>query len=74
MAEQRHDIDPYWHWVASRRAHDNPRGDFIRDTRDLLHAGGNPHVRIVSACTEARREHELMIRQYKRATGRTYGY
>ena len=23
----------FWVWVASRHAHDNPRGNFIRDTR-----------------------------------------
>ena len=23
-------------WVCRRKAHDNPRGDFIRDTRDLV--------------------------------------
>lgn len=25
----------FWNWVVNRRATDNPRGDFIRDTRSL---------------------------------------
>ena len=33
------DWDAFFQWVATRRAHDNPRGDFIDDTRTLLKLG-----------------------------------
>ena len=36
----------YWNWVISRRAHNNPRGDFIKDTRDALADGSDPNVEI----------------------------
>ena len=64
--------DPFWQWVASRRAGENPRGDFIRDTRDFLGAGGDPEERIATACPEARDEYERLQRQYAAAhqTGR----
>ena len=29
----------FFRWVATRRAHQNPRGDFIRDTRYLVENG-----------------------------------
>lgn len=32
----------FWIFVASRRAHDNPRGDFIRDTRAGILMGETP--------------------------------
>ncbi|MXZ72413.1 MAG: hypothetical protein F4Z04_13050 [Acidobacteria bacterium] len=59
--------DPFWQWVASRRAGANLRGDFIRDTRNLLDAGGNPEERIVMACPEAQVEYERLQRQYEAA-------
>lgn len=55
----------FWAWVASRRAHQDPRGDFIRDTRDLLAAGIDPSTRIGRACGEARREHEKLRREWE---------
>ena len=30
------DNSEYWEWVVSRKAYDNPRGDFIRDSRDVI--------------------------------------
>ena len=35
------DLDPFWQWVAMKQARENPRGDFIRDTRVLIHVGKN---------------------------------
>ena len=32
----------FYKWVATLRAHDNPRGDYIRDTRGGLEAGLAP--------------------------------
>lgn len=56
--------DPFWRWVVSRKAGDDPRGDFIRDTRDLLNNGGDPEPRIATACPEAQAEYERLRRQY----------
>ena len=56
----------FWDWVGSRRAHDNPRGDFIRDTRDLLNAGVHPGERLMMACQPVRAEYERLQRQYER--------
>lgn len=36
----------FWKWVCARKAHDNPRGDFIRDTRDLMKMGIDPETRL----------------------------
>lgn len=47
------EIESFWSWVCSRRAHDNPRGDLIRDTRCLVGAGVDPSTRLISACSEA---------------------
>ena len=58
--------DSFWEWVASRNAGDNPRGDFIRDTRTLLAAGSDLNVRIVSACAEAREEYEKLKKRWQR--------
>ena len=59
------DTDAFYAWVASRRAGDNPRGDFIRDTRRILEVGRrNPACDILLACDEAIREHDKMMRQY----------
>ena len=35
--------EDFWNWVASRRAHDNPRGDFIRDTSRVLSLNKSPN-------------------------------
>ena len=56
----------FWEWVCTRRAHDNPQGDFIRDTRDLLNRGKDPDAHIVSACSEARVEHYKLKREWER--------
>ena len=47
----------FWHWVCNRKAGDNPRGDFIRDTRDLLEAGEeSPDGKLFTASTEVIQE------------------
>ena len=44
----------FWNWVCNRQAGDNPRGDFIRDTRDLLRVGrDSPDEVLESACAKA---------------------
>ena len=44
----------FWEWVAERGAHDNPRGDFIRDTQHTLRAGREPQI--CNMCREAQVE------------------
>ena len=43
------DLAPFWQWVAMKQARENPRGDFIRDTRVLIHVGKDPGVRMMQA-------------------------
>ena len=59
------DLAPFWQWVAMKQARENPRGDFIRDTRLLIHVGKNPGSRLWSACEEARREYRKLCRQWE---------
>ena len=65
------EIDSFWTWVCTRRAHDNPRGDFIRDTRCLVGTGVGPNTRLAGACPEAREEHDRLRRQYEGFAGNT---
>ena len=54
----------FWSWVGGRNAGDNPRGDFIRDTKSLLDAGINPDTRLDRAVERAEEEHDLLWRRY----------
>ena len=58
------EIDPLWTWVCARRAHDNPRGDFIRDTRDLVRIGIDPSTQEAAMCWEAERQYGRLRREY----------
>lgn len=40
------DKPAFWKWVCRRKAHDNPRGHFIRDTRNLVRIGIDPASRL----------------------------
>ena len=66
----------FYEWVTTRRAGDNPRGDFIRDTRCVFQAGEREsrergesrcESRIGGACREAKHERDLLKREYDRA-------
>ena len=57
-------LSPFWRWVCSRHAYDNPRGDFIRETRDLVRMGIDPETRIDSACNEALQEYSRLSSAY----------
>ena len=59
--------DKFWRWVCSRPAHDTPRGDFIRDTRDLIDMDISPGSRMHRACEEATREYRALCRQWDNA-------
>lgn len=58
----------FWQWVCQRRAFDNPRGDFIRDTRDLVDAGIDPETRIhrLRSNPEAERQYRRLLKGYQR--------
>lgn len=67
------DWDAFYSWVAARRANDNPRGDFIEDTRDLLRAGltgRECRTRLLNGCPEAMAEAVKLAREYRRAMRR----
>ena len=57
-------------WVCTRRAGDNPRGDFIRDTRVVVDAGraSDEEIegRMYSGCREAVDEYRRLRLQYDR--------
>ena len=57
----------FWKWVTERKAHDNPRGDFIRDTRDILKAGNDPNKSLRFACEKAIEEYDALLKQWKRS-------
>ena len=48
-----------------KQPRENPRGDFIRDTRVLIHVGKNQGSHLWSACDEARREYRKLCRQWE---------
>ena len=55
----------FWAWVGRRRAGDNPRGDFIRDTQDALSRGLNPDALLNHIVNErAEQEDDLLWRRY----------
>ncbi len=61
----------FWAWVASRCPGVNPRGDFIRDTRDILNSiypdMRNPDNAIMKACAGADAEYRMLQREWKRS-------
>ena len=60
-AETPFQTDDFWHWVAALDDGDDPRGDFIRDTRWLLENDLSPGTRTGRAAQPARHEHHLLI-------------
>ena len=57
----------FWEWVCNRRAHDNPRGDFVRDTRYLMECARDPNEHLWGPGTwEAREEYRKLVQQYQR--------
>ena len=61
--------DPgFWGFVAATPVTDDPRGDFIADTRVLLSCRKDPSGRIAgNACHEARVEYRLLRTEYETA-------
>ena len=56
----------FFRWVACRRAYNNPRGDFIRDTRRCLERGLGCESEINRGGSEAQREYRRLLRQWER--------
>ena len=65
------DLAAFWQWVCTRRPHENPRGDFIRDTRRIRSAHDPKEdwweassLRMAIACPEALGEYRRLVRQF----------
>ena len=60
-------------WVVTRKAGDNPRGDFIRDTRFVVECGraseDEIRMRMRTSCWEAAKEYQRLFRQFIREGG-----
>ena len=54
----------FWVWVESRKAGGNARGDFIRDTRDLLSMDIDPDTRLHGGVSRAQEEHDILWRRH----------
>lgn len=69
LAEEDHAV--FWKWVCDRRAHDNPRGDFIRDTRTIrsVHDPNEAWWEVCPNCLEgaspaAYGEYKRLVREF----------
>ena len=63
---------PFFEWVAGKRAGDNPRGDFIQDTRGAVRQGVSEtdiRWKLAGACPEARKEYRKLKSEYRRRFG-----
>lgn len=63
---------PFFEWVAGRRAGDNPRGEFIRDTRRILRQGvseTDAGWKLAGAGQEAQLEYRKLESEYRRRFG-----
>ena len=71
IKEPRH-TDEFWDWVVKRRVANNPRGDFIEDTRRSIKAGRHPKNRsyLYRSNPEAVAELEKLEKRYKKLTER----
>lgn len=71
LAEEDHAV--FWQWVCDRKAHDNPRGDFIRDTR-IIRSVHDPNEAwwevcpnyLTGASLAAYEEYQRLVRQFNR--------
>ncbi len=62
----------FFAWVALKRAGDNPRGDFIRDTRALLRAGRGEEdceKELLHACAAVYDKAKKLWREYRKSCG-----
>lgn len=73
--EEESDLDnaghPFWRWVAQQKATSSHRGDFIRDTRDVLIDGKNPASEIRNGGSRAtRRQYAKLLKRYRKECSR----
>ena len=66
MGGRAEDRKAFWCFVAEQADHDDPRGDFVRDTRATLEEGEDPDVPLRSACHTA-------LHEYREAAARVAG-
>ena len=59
----------FWEWVCRLHACDNPRGDFIRDTREAMERGLDPATELVHGVYEAQEEFHKLCQEYEREFG-----
>ena len=59
----------FWQWVCERNAYDDPRGDFIRDTREAIRRGDNPDDHLPDAVERAYEEYQKLRLQYEQEHG-----
>ena len=64
MLEMKDIRESFWAWVGDRRAGDDPRGDFIRDTKEALSSGLDPDTLLDRANERAEEEHDLLWHRY----------
>ncbi len=72
QAEEASFPPPFIEWVAGKRGGDNPRGNFIRDTRRILRQGvaeADLGGKLATACPEALREYRKLESEYRRRFG-----
>lgn len=55
--------------MCARKAHKNPCGDFIRDTRNLIRRGIDPATHEAEVCWEAEREYKRLRHAYAVSEG-----
>lgn len=55
---------PFWEYVGKLETTEDPRGDFVLDTRDVMKTGGNPDDFLDGACREALGEYKALRMEY----------
>ena len=70
MSETEKGIDFFWAWICAQADGDDPRGDFIRDTRDLVRIGIDPDTRLYRVEGVVEKEYDRLRREYNKARPR----
>lgn len=59
----------FWKWVGGHQAFDNSSGEFIRTTRRLLEAAGNPEALMYSNSEETREQYKEFWAEWTKSLG-----
>lgn len=62
--EDKNKLSDFWNWVIEEQDEDNPRGDFIRDTRRIVQKGEDPSTWITSADGVVVDEYEKLKKEF----------